>query len=79
MKEFLVWATAFVLLMSGVIFWMKSVTPTEQDIQNVIKKYDCKPTNEFVGKYADRLYLCHDGLKYKETAFYSWAYAEKNK
>jgi hypothetical protein len=40
-------------------------------------KYGCKPTNEFVGKEAERLWLCKDGLKHKEGVFYSWAYQEK--
>lgn len=42
-------------------------------------KYGCKPTNEFVGKDGDRLYLCRDGFKYKYEGIRQWAYEEKKK
>lgn len=47
--------------------------PTSQDIENVKKEYHCTPTNQFVGRDATRLYLCGDGVMYKEGVFWSWA------
>lgn len=52
---------------------------TDQDVQMVREKYGCTPTNAFVGKNADRLWLCNDGLKYKEIAFRYWAQDERRK
>ena len=47
--------------------------PTQQDEENVKKEYKCVPTNQFVGRYAERLYLCADGVMYKEGVFWHWA------
>lgn len=49
----------------------------EQERQAIRAKYGCQPTNEFVGKDAERLWLCRDGVKYKEGVFYFWARDER--
>lgn len=51
--------------------------PSELEIEQMMHKHGCVPTNEFVGKDAERLYECNNGIKYKYTSFYYWAYLEK--
>lgn len=68
---------AFVALTSTLVWGMAQCSPDKDGPQKMQAKYGCKPTNEFVGKDGDRLWLCADGLKYKESAFYSWAYQDK--
>jgi hypothetical protein len=51
---------------------------TEADVEAAKARYGCVPTNEFVGKDPERLYLCANGLKYPDRVFRSWAY-EHNK
>lgn len=62
----------FVALYVGI-----SNSPSNSEIEAVRIKYGCTPTNDFVGKDAERLYLCSNGYKYVYHTFYSWAYEEK--
>lgn len=58
--------------------YFAGMQPTEEDTLAVITKNGCKPTNEFVGKEGDRLYLCSDGKKYKYEGFRQLAYRQLN-
>jgi hypothetical protein len=44
-----------------------------ETVQKYMNSNGCTPTNEFVGKNAERLYLCSDGLKYKYGTLWSSA------
>lgn len=50
---------------------------TDEDVQVYLSRNGCNPTNEFVGKDADRLYLCADGIKYKYDTLRYGALMEK--
>lgn len=60
-----------------VVFTIGSVT--EPKVQATMQKYGCKPTNEFVGKDAQRLYTCADGLKYTYGSLHQLAFKEKER
>jgi hypothetical protein len=46
-----------------------SSPPTEVEIKAQYDLKRCTFTNEFVGKNAERLYLCADGIKHKYSHF----------
>lgn len=52
-----------------------SVTTGEE--QALRTRMGCTPTNEFVGRRAERLWLCANGIKYPADSFYYLAYQEK--
>ena len=43
---------------------------SEKEITDRVNTYQCQPTNEFVGKEAERLYLCPSGIKHKYWSLY---------
>lgn len=49
---------------------------TQEEIDARVQTYKCQPTNEFVGKDAERLYLCRNGVKYKYWSLYVQALDE---
>lgn len=61
------------IVIFGAIVWHFNPPVTDAEIAQAKAKYGCRPTNEFVGKYAERLYICADGLKYKGTIFWKLA------
>lgn len=50
---------------------------TMQEEQALRSRMGCVPTNEFVGRSAERLWLCANGIKYPTNSFYGMAYQEK--
>lgn len=60
-------------------YWVIQTSPTDEQVQAQIYKHGCKPTNQFVGKYADRLWVCKSGLMYKQDVFRQWAFDENRK
>lgn len=83
MKAMLAWSCAVTAIVSAVFTFLtlaeKDSARKEADVQMVREKHGCTPTNEFVGKNADRLWTCRDGLKYKEGDFWYWARDERRK
>lgn len=45
---------------------------SDEQFAATLQKYNCKMTNEFVGKNAERLYDCN-GVRYKYWTIYQWA------
>ncbi len=50
--------------------------PTDEDFNKTLVRYGCTATNEFVGKNAERLYLCSDGLKYTHSSIFYTTYRD---
>ena len=82
MKLFNIWVISAVLGIGAVLGFLKWIDHNHEqlqiNVQKVREKYGCTPTNEFVGRGGERLWLCANGLKYKEDSFYSWARDEKD-
>lgn len=80
------WETVYIIFMaimlgilvsSGCIAYKAvSNSPTDAQVEVMRQRYNCVPTNEFVGRDASRLYLCDNGLKYPYSNFHQWAFEE---
>lgn len=69
---------ATILTLVCVMFYFVATSqPSEEDVQAAMKRYGCVKTNEFVGKAAQRLYMCADGWKYTEEGIRQAAYRDK--
>ncbi len=72
MKTILMWIV--VISVTGCFRTWEHKLSYQELIKVAIKEHNCTPTNDFVGQYGDRLYMCPDGLKYKDHQIYSIYY-----